>query len=576
MAFIKITKRTNGNRTSSTKSIVESYREWGKIKHRVLSNISFLDDEQIAMVSSILKGEKLITIDKIIRPQEVRPYGATNLIFQACEQSWLTGILKNTGCDGYENEILTLIINRLLDPRSRNSIAESWFWNSSLSYILDRNDLKQHRLYEALEHLVTKQICIEDKLFQQTDKEPSLVYYDITSTYFEWSKCPIATWWYDRDGNKKCKRIVAIGVITDRQWKPISVEVFEGNTPDTKTMKKKILELKQRFGIKKVLLVVDRGMNVAYNLETLMERKIGKNPKKNDVNEYENLSESILESDLSDIDYITALKKCQIRTLQKKKILTIATENLFTKETPLEFIDHDEQKKYVCTYNETLLSKDQKQRQIAIEKTEKLLLKFQNSLWSKKNSIKKRDDVLKKIWWYLGNSIAKDFFIIDIPDGKISFTFCRNEEAIKEDSMLDGWYVLVSSDDSYTKEDIVRTYRQKDVIEKFFEVSKWDLDLRPVYVRNTERVKWHIFICFLAMYVRHYLKEKLAPFLEKYTWQAIMDELQTLSLCKYDVTKWGERVFTYTTSQPTLLSREIYNTFGLSTDASRYVVSLKK
>ena len=145
-------------------------------------------------------------------------------------------------------------------------------------------------------------------------------------------------------------------------------------------MKKKILELKQRFGIKKVLLVVDRGMNVAYNLETLMERKIGKNPKKNDVNEYENLSESILESDLSDIDYITALKKCQIRTLQKKKILTIATENLFTKETPLEFIDHDEQKKYVCTYNETLLSKDQKQRQIAIEKTEKLLLKFQNSL----------------------------------------------------------------------------------------------------------------------------------------------------------------------------------------------------
>jgi len=119
MAFIKITKRTNRNGISSTKSIVESYRDWDKIKHKVLANVSFLDDEQATMVSSILKGDKLVTIDKILRPQEVRQYGATNLIFQACEQSWVTGILKSVWCDGYDNEILTLIVNRLLDPRSR-------------------------------------------------------------------------------------------------------------------------------------------------------------------------------------------------------------------------------------------------------------------------------------------------------------------------------------------------------------------------------------------------------------------------------------------------------------------------
>ncbi len=564
MAFVKFNKRKNDKKTSMSKSIVESYRQNWKVKHKQLANISFLSDKDAHILNDVLKWKQFCKTEDIQKPIWAKPYGHIKLIYEAIKQCGIYDAIEETWKNNYLNEILTLIINRLTEPRSRNSIADSWYEKSCLPVILKHDKIDLSRLYDALEHISKQHIWIEDKLYKQNKTNTRLIIYDITSTYFEWQKCSIATWWYDRDGNKKSKKIVVIWVIVDEKWKPISVEIFKWNTPDTKTVKKKIIELKKRFGIKKVLLVVDRGMNISCNLEKLNKWQETWKYDKKDKKEFELLEDELWELNLSDIDYITALKKNEVRKLVKNKIITISDTNLFTEETSLEYNDAESGKKFVCTYNETLLEKDINIRERKIKKTKAWLEKIKKSL--KAWNIKSRDELLRRIWLWSKKYGVEDMFIIDVPKNKIDFSYYMDEDEIKEDKKLDGWYTLVCTDKTISKKDIVKIYREKDVIEKWFEIMKDQMELRPVRLRNEKRVKWHIFTCFLALYVKRYIKDKLWDLLNRHTRMTVFDELEQYSILKYEYVINKETVSYYTYTQYTMMQKDIYLRLGLDID----------
>ena len=129
----------------------------------------------------------------------------------------------------------------------------------SLGEVLDLGSVTARELYATLDWLVSEQAFIETALTRRHLKEGMLVLYDVTSTYLEGRCCPLAQFGYSRDHRGDRPQLV-IGLLCALDGRPVAVEVFEGNTGDPTTVPKQIETLKQRFNLKRVVLVGDRGM----------------------------------------------------------------------------------------------------------------------------------------------------------------------------------------------------------------------------------------------------------------------------------------------------------------------------
>ncbi|EDX78748.1 hypothetical protein MC7420_7401 [Coleofasciculus chthonoplastes PCC 7420] len=109
--------------------------------------------------------------------------------------------------------------------------------------------------------------------------------------------------------------------------------------------------------------------------------------------------------------------------------------------------------------------------------------------------------------------VAKHFNIQITPD---SFSYQRNRESIEEEATLDGLYVVRSSvpEETLNAEDTVKAYKSLSKVEQAFRSYKTiDLKVRPIYHRNSDRVKAHVFLCMLAYYVEWHMRRCLAPIL---------------------------------------------------------------
>jgi len=96
------------------------------------------------------------------------------------------------------------------------------------------------------------------------------------------------------------------------------------------------------------------------------------------------------------------------------------------------------------------------------------------------------------------------------------YTYQRNRESIEEEATLDGLYVVRSSvpEETLTAEDTVKAYKSLSKVEQAFRSYKTiDLKVRPIYHRNSDRVKAHVFLCMLAYYVEWHMRRCLSPIL---------------------------------------------------------------
>jgi transposase len=133
---------------------------------------------------------------------------------------------------------------------------------TSLGAVLGLGKVKDCEAYEALDWLLERQVRIESGLARRHLKDGVLVLYDVSSSYFEGRHCPLAQYGHSRDHRGDRPQIV-YGLLCTREGLPIAIEVFEGNRADPTTLKSQIDKVKSRFGIKRVVLVGDRGMITA-------------------------------------------------------------------------------------------------------------------------------------------------------------------------------------------------------------------------------------------------------------------------------------------------------------------------
>src|SRR5579862_4922196 len=239
----------------------ESVRIGSKVHKRTLANLSAWPAAQVDLLRRVLKGEDLIVRDQALQIVRSLPHGHVAAVLGTLRQLGLHDLLARTRCPE-RDLICALITARILDPRSKLATARGLVdetASSSLAVSLHLTSATADDLYEAMDWLLPRQPRIEQALAKRHLCDGCLVLYDVTSTYFEGRHCPLGRFGHSRDERSGNPQIVC-GLLTNSEGCPVAVEVFAGNTGDPTTVVSQVSKLRERFHLKKVILVGDRGM----------------------------------------------------------------------------------------------------------------------------------------------------------------------------------------------------------------------------------------------------------------------------------------------------------------------------
>ena len=458
----------------------ESYREDGKVKHRTIANLSACSPEEISAMKLALShkhniknlSEQLSTRKLSIQSKQGLSVGGVWLLKSLAKEIGLEKILGETR----EGKLaLWQIIARAIDQGSRLSsvrLAASHAACDTLNLAaFDEDDL-----YKNVEWLCENQKQIEEMLYRLLpEEEMKLLLYDVTSSYFEGTCNELSAYGYNRDG-KRGKEQIVIGLLCNSEGTPITVQVFEGNTQDPKTLTEQLRETAKRFELKNVIWVGDRGMIKKSQIEQITE---------------------------AGFHYITAITKPQIKTLCKNEVIQM---DLFDNEIT-EVTDTEENIRYILRRNPVREAEIKASRESKWAKLQKLV--NEKNAYLKEHKKAKTETALEVVKQKAAKLKASSWSIIEAGDRSIQLR--RDEEAIKKEVELDGCYVIKSdvAECEMTKEMLHRSYKELAMVEQAFRTSKTaHLELRPIYVRNAERTRGHVFVVMLAYRLIKELKKR--------------------------------------------------------------------
>jgi transposase len=306
--------------------------------------------------------------------------------------------------------------------------------------------------------------------------------YDISSSYYEGNKCLLAKYGYNRDG-KRGKKIIVYGILTNREGCPVSLEVYPGNTADPKTVLDQVEKLKKQFGLNNVVLVGDRGMLTHTQIEHLKQ--------------YEG------------IGWISALRYEDIRKLLEHKELQLS---IFDHQNIAEIQSKDfPGERLIVCYNPLMNDHRLKKREALLQATETELEKVRVQVQRRRKKILDKAAIALKAGKVLNKYKMQKHFILKIEDG--GFEYSKNEQSIKNETMIDGFYVIRTNQpkEILGAGDVVRSYKGLSKVERLFQTLKgMNIKVRPIRHWLEQRVSAHIFICMLAYYLEWHMRKILA------------------------------------------------------------------
>lgn len=464
----------------------ESYREGGQVKKRTLANLSALPPEAIAALRTVLRGESLLPADEAFRILRARPHGHVAAVLGTMRRLGLPELLASRR-SRQRDRVLGMIAARVIEPCSKLATARQLggdTLSSSLGELLGVEETDADDLYDALDWLLRGQKRIEQKLARRHLAEGEPVLWDVTTVPFESLKCPLAA--YGRPKRGKSERQLLFGLLTTTEGIPVAVEAFRGNTADPPTLAPALERLQGDFGLKQVVVVGDRGM--------LTDRRI--------------------EADLRprELDWITSLRAPTIQKLWKEGPLQLS---LFDERDLAEIRSADfPGERLIACRNPLLAEERARKRRELLEVTEPKLQAIVEATRREKRPLRGKDRIGVRVGRVLARSKVGKHFRYEISDD--AFTFERDEESIAREAALDGIYVLRTSLplERLGSEEVVRAYKRLSEVEQAFRISKdFALEVEPIYHRREDRVRAHLLICMLALYVRLHMEQALAPLL---------------------------------------------------------------
>jgi hypothetical protein len=495
--------------------IVESFREQGQVRQRVLSTVGRLDTLQASgqldalMRSGLRFCEKLAVIDAHAagqtEPVQVQRVGPDLVFSRLWETLELGTILKRALQSrryefDVERAVYLTVVHRLFASGSDRA-AERW----REAYRLPGTEtLELHHLYRAMAFLgealkdqpgalildtprCTKD-WIEEQLFEQRRdlfSEIDLVFFDTTSIYFEGEGGQeIGRHGKSKDHRPDLKQMV-VGLALDLHGWPLCCELWPGNTADVTTLLPVVNRLRQRFRVRRVCMVADRGMISASTIRAL-------------------------ESEELDCDYILgarmrAVKEVSERVLADRgRYQEITPERETTKDpSPLKVKEVLlEDRRYVVCLNEEQRRKDAADRKAIVEHL--------------REQLKQGDKEL------VGNKGYRKYLLAGSGE-----RFAIDEAKIKEEARYDGKWVLQTN---LADEPNIIAWAYKELwrVEDMFRTMKSILETRPIYHKRDETIRGHVFCSFLALLLRRALEQRLEEKGETWEWAEILRGLDNL------------------------------------------------
>src|SRR5918996_166712 len=479
-----VTNRRQGtHREYVTHLLRRSYREGGKVKNETLANLSHLPDEAIELIRGVLRGQRYLPAGEAFKIERSLPAGHVGAALAMVRRLELAKLLDRR--PSRERAVcLAMICQRVIAPASKLATARA-LGQSTLASELGVEGASEDELYAALDWLLERQERIEDRLAARHLADGELVLYDVSSSYFEGRKCPLAKLGYSRDGRRGTLQIV-YGLLCDRPGRPVAVEAFSGELHDDKTLPSQIAKLRERFGLGTVIVVSDRGMVTKANLELMRESE--------------------------GVEWITALKAPQIRKLVKDGHLQLS---LFDERNLAEITapDYPGERLVVCR-NPLVATERARKRQELLQATERGLEQIAARVEA--GTLRGADRIGLAVGPALRRYRVKKHFKVEITD--TAFSFERRSEQIAAEAALDGFYVLrtAAAAKRLPTAEVVRSYKGLEEVERAFGTLKGpELEIRPIHHRLEERVRAHVLLCMLAYYLIWHLREAWAPLLFK-------------------------------------------------------------
>ena len=524
--------------------LCHKYREAGKIKTKVLANLSHLPAELIMSIENILKSKtEAVVKEKDILVESCYDFGYIFVIEQLMRRLRINDTLEKTLPAVTVPLVKAMIIGKLAMKGSKHAIF-NWLEREpelASRFGLNMRKLKVDDFYASLAILNREKDKLDKKWFRYRKSSGNCVYlYDITSVYFEGTENDLSAFGYNRDG-KKGKMQICVGLVTDADGNPLRIEVFKGNTVDSQTVEEQILKLKNEFQAETVIFVGDRGMRIKYN-----------------INHSENLKNCGLQ-------FITGLTKTEIKDLISKETiqLSLFSQNLAEVET-------DDGERLVLSVNPDLeytqrqyldTQKDKVQKRLKQIKENWNLRRLQNrdnelKILNKETknkelktsfTTKDLDKYKKQVNHALEHYKMQIYFSIDqIDDKKFDIKF--DDEKYELDWQLCGKYVINTDleKEKMSKEEVRGQYKNLQNVEHDFRDLKSDnICIRPVYHRNEAQTIGHIQVCFYALAIIKELEKHIYPFLHqinqgrktRLSFNDMLAELTKIKMCELKIGK---------------------------------------
>jgi hypothetical protein len=477
-------------RDYSSAYLRRTYRDGGKVKNETVANISALPNHVIDLIDAGLKGQQLVPAAQAVTITASLPHGHVAAAHAMAKKLGLPALL---GPAGRQRDLaLALIISRVVRPGSKLSTL-AWWADTTLGADLGVAGASTDDIYAAMDWLAGRQDAIEAELARRhlaPQANPArMALFDLSSSWLEGTRCPLAARGYSRDG-KKGRLQIEYGLLTDPAGRPVAVRVFPGNTGDPNAFTGIVTVLRDKFGLAKMVMVGDRGMITSARIAALNQQEDGT-------------------ARPDPYGWITALRAPAIKKLMADD--GPLQLSLFDQQDLAEITSDDYPgERLVACRNPVLAADRARKREDLLAATEKLL----GPLIARVRA--GRLTGAGPIGVEVGKVISKyktgKHFEITITDTSLAVE--RRQDRIDAEAALDGFYVLRTPVPAAELDApaVVSAYKNLKYVERDFRhIKSDDLDLRPVFHRLEERVKAHVLICMLACYLTWHLRKAWAP-----------------------------------------------------------------
>ena len=503
--YLRHTTRHKNGRKYTYWRLVRSVRTGSRVRQETVAYLGELDAEgrasAKALAREIIGGEEgnaqrglfgeeaepiRVRLDRV-RLERSRTFGDVWLgrrLWRALKLEELFGELLPEGREGvrWADLIEILVIARLCEPSSELHVAEKWYRSTALEDLFGIDEEKMHhvRLYRTLDRLLPHKERIEKHLVERLGElfqiDYDLLLYDVMSTYFEGEgSADICKRGHSRDQRPDCVQ-VNIAMVVTRDGMPLGYEVFPGNTSDVNTVEKIVGVMEERYGRARRVWVMDRGMVSAKRIAWLQStgrRYVIGTPR-------------------------SELKKWE-RELTEREGWQEIREDIEVKICP----GPDGVETFLLCRSASRAQKEKAMHERFSERIEQGLLSLQRRIARARKPID-RGKAERQIGRLLGrNSRAAGRYSIHVTDDPehpsgIRLSWETDDRWQQHADLSEGTYILRSNVSDWTPDELWKTYIQLTEAEAAFRVHKSDLAIRPVWHHKADRIRAHIFVCFLA------------------------------------------------------------------------------